>query len=177
MVKNSTDVGLDVNRLRSIPVGHIIHAMHATGSMTQDEIDIVWPSASAVAGLPGFRVLHRNPFLPLLTTAAPRLALLSRVPSNVSEQPPLRRILATEKEKTTAALLAARAESLWCQGLLSALEPLRDDRWSDEESKGQRQVKAAIVTLETELGRGHKLCKEVPCLLFLCSDHTYWPWA
>jgi hypothetical protein len=52
MVRNSTDVGMDVNKLRSIPIGNIIHVMTADGSMTKEEIEIVWPSMSAAAGLP-----------------------------------------------------------------------------------------------------------------------------
>ena len=41
MVRNSTDVGMDVNKLRSMPIGNIIHGMTADGSMTKEEIESV----------------------------------------------------------------------------------------------------------------------------------------
>ena len=46
MVQNSIDVGLEVNRLRTIPIVDIMQVMTASGSMTMDEIELVWPHVS-----------------------------------------------------------------------------------------------------------------------------------
>ena len=77
------------------------------------------------------------------------------------------RKLQTDEEKKTAALLASRAHSLWLQGLLSELRAIRDGNSSNEQGKHQNQALIAIVALETELGKGHKLCKEVSLSLSL----------
>ena len=46
MVKNSIDVGMEVNMLRTIPIANIIQVMTASDSMTVDEVEIVWPQIS-----------------------------------------------------------------------------------------------------------------------------------
>jgi hypothetical protein len=89
-----------------------------------------------------------------------------------------KRKLQTDEDKKTAALLASRANSLWRQALLSKLRALRDGNQSNEQGhkhqnhkhqgqKHQNQALLAIVALETELGKGHKLCKEVSLSLSL----------
>jgi len=52
MVKNSSDVGMDVNKLRALPIADGAQVMTTCGSMTKDEIELVWPVPSmSAAGL------------------------------------------------------------------------------------------------------------------------------
>lgn len=59
MVQNAIDVGLEVNRLRKLPVGF----MTSSGKMTFEEMELVWPYMSSVAELMSPRIgasLHRR---------------------------------------------------------------------------------------------------------------------
>jgi hypothetical protein len=59
MVQNAIDVGLEVNRLRKLPVGF----MTSSGKMTFEEMELVWPYMSTVAELMSPRIsasLHRR---------------------------------------------------------------------------------------------------------------------
>lgn len=46
MIQNSIDVGIEVNKLRSLPMLDAPEVLMSTGSMTMEEAEIVWPYLS-----------------------------------------------------------------------------------------------------------------------------------
>lgn len=137
MVKNSMDVGMEVNMLRTIPIANIVQVMTASEIMTVDEVELVWPHISFAAAM-----------------------LLDEHDMATFSARNYKRKIQTDKQKKDTAYLAARAPLVWHQGLLSVLQGFMSNvRNGCLQHEDTERVSLAIKTYEEELKTGRKVRK------------------